>query len=117
MAEVPITFQGMMYPKNKTVPPYAFTALGMASITGLQVGGGPIEPPPDIVPEPPLVIWGGGGVGDHIDWIMPYPPDGPPDPPPTQVQKPHEGWNWSVAKAQWYYLYVPGEGVAQPKKR
>lgn len=120
MAAVPITFQGMMYPRDKSVKPYPFTALGTASITGLEIGGGPIiEEPPDIKPQPPLVIWGGPFDPPHPAHpiVLPDPPiEGPPDQPPTTPEKPHPGWNWSALKSQWYFLYVPGSGQAQPKK-
>lgn len=123
MAAVPVTIQCMVYPRNKTVAPYPATIVGMASITGLEIGGGPIvEPPPDITPEPPLVIWGppDGRPTLPISGWDPgsgtWPDQPPPDQPPTAPEKPHEGWNWSAAKSQWYYLYVPGKGAAQPKK-
>ena len=86
MAGVPITFQGIMYPKNKTDPPYAFTALGIASITGLKPGGGPILPPDQVPePEPPLEIWpnppeGTAPLPEH-PIVLPdpiIPPDKPP---------------------------------------
>ena len=115
MAEVPITFRGMMYPKNKTVAPYPFTALGVANITGLSVGGGPIIPPDEVPPvDPPLVIWG-GPIDPYPDHGLPVPPT-PPDKPPTPPVGPHEGWNWAQAKSGWYFLYIPGPGEAQPKK-
>lgn len=119
MSAVPVTIRGTMYPKDKSVKPYAFTALGMAEITGLEVGGGPILPPDEVPPvDPPLVIWGGGGIGDYIDVGFPMPrPPFPPTNPPSPPEKPHEGWNWSQAKAGWYYLYVPDEGQTQPKSR
>lgn len=118
MADVPITFRGMMYPRDKSLAPYPFTALGVANITGLSVGGGPILPPDEVPPieppgEPPLEIWPGPG---PIFPIEPHPehpiflPDPilPPVDPPAAPVPPHEGWNWSHAKAGWYYLYVPG---------
>jgi len=113
-----------VYPRNKTVAPYPATIVGLASIVGLEVGGGPIVPPPDIPVEPPLVIWpnppeGQAPIPSHPialpgdPW---WPSEPPPDKPPAQVEKPHEGWNWSAANSGWYYLYVPGKDQAQPKK-
>jgi hypothetical protein len=119
MSSVPITFHGMMYPKDKSVKPYAFTALGTAEITGLGVGGGPIVPPDEIgdIPKPPgdWVIWGGADQPFPTPPIH-LPPTLPPVDPPNPPEPPHEGWNWSQAKAGWYYLYVPGEGEAGPKR-
>lgn len=120
MAGVPITFHGMMYPKDKSVKPYAFTALGVASITGLSVGGGPILPPDEVPPvEPPLTIWpnppeGTAPLPEH-PIVLPDPIT-PPDKPPATPEPPHQGWNWSQAKSGWYFLYVPGAGAPQPKK-
>lgn len=127
MAGVPITFRGMMYPKDKTVKPYPFTALGVAEITGLSVGGGPILPPdvpiePPI--EPPLTIWPNPpeGVAPHPEHPIVLPdPIKPPEHPPASPEKPHPGWNWKPStpnspQAGWYFLYVPGAGAPQPKK-
>ena len=131
MAAVPITIYCMVYPRDKSHEPYPATIQGFAHITGLGVGGGPIEPPPDIQPEPPLQIWGppdmppgfwGGSLGPGVkpqpkpEHPIVLPPDPPPEQPPTQVEKPHEGWNWSAAKSGWYFLYVPREGSAEPKR-
>lgn len=119
MAAVPVTFTGLLFDKkNKTQQNVTF--IGLASLTGLGVGGGPVEPPPDIQPEPPLEIWGGPFDPPHPAHpiVLPPLPEQPPDPttPPGIIPKPHEGWNWSAAKQGWYYLHIPGPGDAQPKK-
>lgn len=119
MAAIPVTLSGRLFDKkNKTEQQVTF--IGLASLTGLGVGGGPIvnpEPPPDIKPEPPLVIWGG-----PFDPPHPAHPIVIPEPPPVEIPQPpvappHEGWNYSFAKNGWYYLHVPGEGEAEPKRR
>lgn len=120
MAAVPVTFVCMVYPRDKSTPPYPATLQGYASITGLEIGGGPIIPPeglPEVPkPEPPLTIWGGPFDPPHPEHPIVLPPDLPPEQPPAKPEPPHEGWNWSTAKSGWYFLYVPREGSAQPKK-
>ena len=79
MAEVPIQISGILYDLyGRTTQRVVLT--GDASIQGLTVGGGPIVPPEDVPPKPPLGIWGGGNVP------MPTPPihlgpGGEPRPP------------------------------------
>lgn len=124
MAAKPVVINCLVYPRNKTVAPFPATIVGLAYDPSLSVGGGPIEPPPDIPVEPPLTIWpnppeGQAPLPSHPIMLpgMPgWPDKPPPDETPPQVEKPHPGWNWSAAKSQWYWLYVPGEGQAQPKK-
>jgi hypothetical protein len=123
MSAVPVTISGVVYPKNKKDPPYAVTIMGFAEITGLGVGGGPVLPPGVIPPvEPPLVIWppvGGPELPPYPDNTLPpiVDPPIPPVEPPTAVEPPHEGWNWSAEHSGWYFLYIPGEGEASPKKK
>jgi hypothetical protein len=96
MASVPIQIDGVFYPHARGgVPsqPVKGTFLGQASIFGLGIGGGPIQPPnggggiPDLPPgfwpgdppprphpQPPPVIGGGP--------IIPLPPETPSLPPP-----------------------------------
>lgn len=119
MSAVPITFHGMMYPKDHSVRPYAFTAVGTAEITGLGIGGGPIIPPGEIEKPPgDWEIWPNPpeGVAPHPEHPIVLPPTLPPDHPPNPVPPPHEGWNWSQSKNGWYYLYVPGKDDPQPHR-
>lgn len=105
MSAVPVTLIGMFYPRNKTEPPFPATFVGYATITDLEVGGGPILPPDEVPPvDPPLVIWpnppeGIAPIPEH-PIVLPDPIT-PPDQPPTGPEPPHEGWNWSQAKSGW----------------
>ena len=123
MAHIPVTINGVAFPKNKKDPPFPVTIVGYAWITGLEVGGGPIIPPDQVPPvDPPLVIWG-GPIDPYPDHGLPEPPM-PPDQPPTDPPpKPHEGWNFNTGgnpdypNAGWYYVYVPKPGQPGPKRR
>jgi len=66
MAAVEVTITGMLYDKTARTTQNV-VLVGEASLTGLGVGGGPMPGGPGR-PEPPLGIWGGGGVP------MPSPP-------------------------------------------
>lgn len=93
--EVPVTINGVCYPKAKRADfkPFACTIVGQAWVTGLGVGGGPIIPEPG---EPPIDV---------------PPPDmipSEPKPPP-----PNGGWGWSP---EYGWGYFPGPGEASPKK-
>src|SRR3982751_977227 len=74
MSAVPITFVGILAHGDGSSENVTFT--GMGSITGLQVGGGPM--PGGRGAKPQLHIWGGGGVGDYIDAGFPGPQPGGP---------------------------------------
>lgn len=124
MAGVPITFQGMMYPRDKSGDPYPFTALGIATITGLTIGGGPILPPDQVPPvDPPAEVWPPDDA--HPEHPIVFPPDLPPEQPPPEgstTDQVHAGWNFNDGKnpqypnVGWYYVYIPGPGDASPKR-
>lgn len=114
MSAVPVTIVAIAYPRDKSHDPFPVTIVGMAHITGLEVGGGPIIPPEMKPPENPDHIWGGGNEP------FPTPPIHIPDPPPIeqpppQVIKPFPpegGWGYSPRTG---WVFKPGEGDPQPK--
>ena len=125
MAHVPVTINGVAFPKDKKNPPFPVTIVGYAWITGLSVGGGPIVPPDEVPPvEPPLVIWGGPFDPPHVEHpiVLPDPPVPPENPPEGPPPKPHEGWNFNngsnpeYPNVGWYYVYIPPPGTATPKR-
>lgn len=115
MAAVPITIVGMLYAKDKTIPPTRVSIVGVEWNPALSIGGGPVYPDPpggeEIWPNPPE---GTAPIPEH-PIVIPSPPDEIP-PPDAKPEPPHNGWNWSAAKSGWYFLYVPQPGSAQPKK-
>lgn len=113
MAAVPVTIIGTLTDNDGTKN---VTLAGLASLTGLEVGGGPIMPgggegPPSIWPSPghpehpiylPPTIWPDPPNPDrpHPEHpiVIPPPPD-IPSAPPLQVKvvwipppHPHSGW-------------------------
>jgi hypothetical protein len=124
MATVPVILSGVFYPKNKKDPPLVGTFVGNAAVAGLQVGGGPIEPPPDSGEGPPLVIWGGGNEPFPTPPIMwPGFPNSPPpvvepppefpNPGPVKPFPPDGGWGYSERTG---WVFKPPAGSATPKK-
>jgi hypothetical protein len=106
MAVVPITFNGVFYPKNKKDPPIAGTYVGNAWITGLKVDNKPPEVPPG--------IWGGGNEPFPTPPIALPPPDEIPD-PPTAVKPPPDGGGWAWGpNVGW--IFVPGSSTPGPKR-
>src|SRR5215471_5901786 len=105
MGTVPITINGVVYPKGRsgTDQPVPCTIVGEAWISDLSVGGGPIIPPgqpPSGGPPgtPVFPIWGPPGielppgpgyppVAAHPLPPIPLPPDVPP-PQPGDPPKP-----------------------------
>jgi hypothetical protein len=113
MAAYPLEISGVLYDKkNKTSQ--NVTLVGMASIPGLTIGGGPM---PGGEPLPPLDlgIWEdpGGYNPDHPG--EPVPPDVPPEQSQVKLKAqwtPEEGWTVVV-------VVTPGSGatVPTPSKR
>jgi len=101
MAEVPVTINGVLYPKGRsgTDAPVPCTIIGSAWITGLGVGGGPIVPPdqPPVggPPGTPIFpIWGPPGI--ELPPGSGYPPVAghplpPIEAPPPDVTVPPPG--------------------------
>jgi hypothetical protein len=136
MAVVPIIISGVFYPKNKKDAPLVGTFIGNAAIAGLEVGGGPAEPPPDSGEGPPLVIWGGPWWPPYVDASPPGPqphpehpiywpgfPDNPPpivEPPPqfpdagpVKPFPPGGGWGYSDHTG---WVFKPPADMPTPKK-
>jgi hypothetical protein len=112
MSVVPVTINGVAYPKNKKDPPFPVTIVGQAWISGLVVGGGPSPGGPG---DPPLTIW--GDIGDYIDAGFPGlqpPPDIPTTPSEPKPPPADGGWGWSP---DYGWGYFPPPGSARPKKK
>lgn len=109
MGYVPVTINGVAYPKNKKDPPMAVTIVGAAWVTGLGVGGGPMPGG-----DPPLVIWGGGNEPFPTPPIAMPPPEQIPNPPTEgKPPPPNGGWGWSP---DYGWGYFPPPGSATPKR-
>lgn len=80
MSAVPITLVGAVITPAGPIPTQF---VGYAYITGLGVGGGPAQPP--------LGIWGGGGVGNYPDAGFPGPQPGGPVKPWGPIEYPDQG--------------------------
>lgn len=126
MAAVPVTLAVVIYPKNKTDPPYPATIVGYAWVTGLEVGGGPVIPPgpPGSPggehPAHPIVLPGDPSWGDPhpshpivLPPETPVPPDIPITPSEPKPPPPEGGWGWSPTYG---WGWFPGTGHPGPKK-
>ena len=103
MAAVEVTISGVLYDKlSRSTRPVVL--IGEASLTGLEIGGGPMPPGQGGGGGSPPGIWGGGNVPmpnppiANVPGAPGYqPPDRPPEPidPPVEwkaVWHPTEGW-------------------------
>lgn len=121
MSGVNVTITGVLFDRlNRTAQ--NVTLIGEALLSDLEVGGGPIIPPPrpggrppnpDLpgkpthpippIPEHPIVLPPGGGT----------PPTEPPIDPPTQPPQPSWSWVWNP-QTDWIPAYVPEGGKPHP---
>lgn len=114
MAEVPVTINGVAYPKNKKDAPFGVVIVGYAHISGLKPDNE--LPPGEAPPKPPLGIWGPTDPRPTPPIHLPPPmPDAPPDPPTEGKPPPADGgWGWSP---EYGWGYFPGPGQPSPKGR
>src|SRR5262245_41919248 len=109
MAQVPVTINGVAYPKNKKDPPMPVTIVGYAWLTGLT----PDQSPPADQPG----IWGPNDPRPTPPIAMPPaetpPPDIPTTPSDPKPPPPGGGWGWSPTFG---WGYFPGSGGAGPKR-
>jgi hypothetical protein len=117
MAAVPITIIGIQTDEQGS---RNVTITGMASITGLGVGGGPITPPP-AKPTHPIVLPGDPSWGSDPHPTHPIVLPDPPVEPPTGeadedgfIKPPPENGGWAYHEDHGW-LYSPGPGAAGPK--
>src|SRR5262245_18156796 len=139
MAEVPVTINGVLFPKRRRgdEPPVPVTLIGSLWLTGVGIWGEPIIPPaqppssaPSGIPTFPLAgypdfpypgqpIYRPGYPGGAPPPSFPPRPEEPPspEPPPINVAikpPPDEGgWGW-IAPYGWGYF--PPAGTAGPKR-
>jgi hypothetical protein len=106
MAQVPVSMQVVVYPRDKSVKPYPATICGYAWITGLSVGGGP-SPGGDAHPEHPIVL-------PPVDQPPPVDTGGGGSITITVKEAPASG-GWGVNTDEGWY-WTPGPGQAGPKK-
>jgi len=116
MAAVPVTINGVAYPKNKKDPPFPVTIVGYAWLTGVAPAH-PIVIPPG-TPENPIVLPPDDAHPEH-PIVLPeppveVPPDIPSDPSIVKPPPPEGGWGWSP---EYGWGYFPGSGGAGPKGR
>jgi len=123
MSAVPTTLVGILAHEDGTAENVTFT--GLASITGLTVGGGPIVPdkppqiwgPTDPRPTPPIHLGPGGEPLPPVVGGGPILPDNKPptEPPPTGTKPPPDNAaGWGYYDGRWGYF--PGPQDASPKR-
>jgi hypothetical protein len=127
MAAIPITIVGTLTSGAKDGGSEQVTLVGIASLTGLEVGGGPMPG------GPPLGFWG-GRPPEYVDIGGPPPQPGiwpspgvpthpivlPPDLPPTLPPPDDRPIEWKAAwtpTTGWVVVGVPQGPVPTPSKK
>jgi|SRR6516225_9312717 hypothetical protein len=121
MSQIPVTINAIVYPKGKSGKaaadqPFPATIVGQAWVTGLGVGGGPVEPPVPVDP-PTVPVFPAHPIvlpplhPEHPIVLPPTPPDVPIVPSDPKPPPPGGGWGWSP---DYGWGYFPGSGGAQP---
>jgi hypothetical protein len=101
MAQVPVSLQVVIYPRDKSVKPYPATIVGYAWITGLAPGGGPMP--------------GGGGPIELPPIDVPPPVEGDGTSITITVKEAPAAGGWGLNLDEGWY-WTPGAGQAGPKK-
>jgi hypothetical protein len=126
MGAVPVTIVGIETREDGSSS--SVTIVGIASLTGLSVGGGPaspplypshpiVLPPSGVHPEHPIYnppgIWGPTDPRPTHPIVIPPPPDGFPNPPEgVKPPPPDGGWGYSP---EYGWGYFPSSGQPGPK--
>ena len=130
MAEVPIQINGVLWNKvwKRGEPVVLY---GMASIVGLEVGGGPVYPPDQGGggggEHPAFPIWGppgsnfpgGPGYPPVAGHPLPEPPQQPPEGPADEsgfIKPPVEGQPSWAYHSDFGWGWYPSGAAAGPKK-
>ena len=112
MAAIPVTINGLLFKADKSVEKVCI--IGLQSITGLQIGGGPIIPetPPEVTP-PDLGFWEDPGGYNPDAPGMPWPPEVEPPIPPSIEWK--AAW---TEETGWVVIGIPtGEHPTPSSKK
>ena len=130
MAAIPITIVGTLTSSAKDGGSEQVTLIGIASLTGLEVGGGPMPggPPPEIWPSPghpahpiapggpPPGLWPPGSGIDMPTHPIELPPNLPPTLPPPDERPIDWKVGWTPATG-WVVIGVPTGAVPTPSKK
>jgi hypothetical protein len=129
MAQVPVSMQVVVYPRDKSVKPYPATIVGYAWITGLAPDHGlpGDQPHPDhgLPGDQPHPDHGLPGAQPHPEHPIVLPPVDVPPPVDqsgleitlTVKQAPEEGgWGLNLDEG-WYYNPGPSEAGPKGKRR